>query len=71
MLRLIEARRIISTFAVRLSRGFGRGKGIVAEGAEAQGFPGQTRNTCLTVAFAECYQDGAVLWRLPGIFAEF
>jgi hypothetical protein len=36
-----------------------KGKGIVAEGNGGAKFPGQSRNTCPTVAYAECYHHSA------------
>ena len=55
---MIEARRIISTVAGRLpQRLWQTGKGASPKEVEAKGFPGQTRNTCLTVAIAECYHQ--------------
>ena len=32
-------------------------KGPSPKEAEAQGFPGHTANSCMTVAFAECYAE--------------
>ena len=46
------------------------GKGSSPKGAEAKGFPGHAGNTCMTVAYAECYLNtasaGAVI--LPVVY---
>ena len=53
---MIEARRIKSICRCKAFAGYmGQRKGSSPKEAEAQGYPGQTGNTCLTVAQAECY----------------
>ena len=52
-----------------------RRKGSSPKEAEAKGLPGQTGNTCLTVAYAECYHIAAkpnfVISRIPCIAKDF
>ena len=62
---MIEARRTISSFCREAFAGLWQeGKGSSPKGAEAEGFPGQTKKIWLTVAIAECYHSLACAYFL-------
>ena len=56
---MVEARQTSVPRTGDLRRVVSKGKGNAAEGEQANVPPGQAKNICLTVAFAECYHGAA------------